>query len=83
MSDSQVSLESSTLAIQLNIAFVVRYPAKVVDVDGEEKEVLIHFDGWNQRHDEWIGFDSPRLRAVTVQEKQESRVKITNRVQLL
>ena len=24
--------------------------------------VMIHFDGWNQRYDEWIEMDSERLR---------------------
>ena len=27
-----------------------------------EFQVLIHYVQWNSRHDEWIAFDSPRLR---------------------
>jgi hypothetical protein len=59
------------------------YPARVVEVDDEDRDVLIHFEGWNQRHDEWIEFESPRLRPALSEEKQDTRVKINNRVQLL
>ncbi|CAH1775914.1 unnamed protein product [Owenia fusiformis] len=38
------------------------FPAKIMEVDDKELEVLIHFDGWNQRYDEWISMDSDRLR---------------------
>lgn len=31
-------------------------------MDDKEKKVLIHFEGWNHRYDEWISFDSERLR---------------------
>lgn len=40
-----------------------RYPAKIVAVDEDEQEVLIHFDGWNARFDEWLDMRSDRLRA--------------------
>ena len=29
-------------------------------MDAEGSEVLVHFAGWNGRHDEWIKMDSPR-----------------------
>ena len=38
------------------------YSAKVVEVDWIEREVLIHFDKWSSRFDEWIPMDSSRLR---------------------
>ncbi|XP_064455760.1 PHD finger protein 20-like isoform X2 [Ornithodoros turicata] len=38
------------------------YPAKVVTVDEEDGDVLIHFEGWSSRYDEWVSMDSPRLR---------------------
>ncbi|KAL5015445.1 hypothetical protein ScPMuIL_009715 [Solemya velum] len=41
------------------------YPAKIVDVDDEECDVLIHFEGWNQRYDEWVSMTSERLRPLT------------------
>ena len=39
------------------------WDAKVLEVDHEGSEVLVHFAGWNGRHDEWIAMDSPRLQA--------------------
>lgn len=44
------------------LLFVHRYSAKICRVDEKEKKVLIHFEGWNHRYDEWIAFDSERLR---------------------
>lgn len=43
----------------------LRYPAKIVEVDQEEEEVLIHFEGWNQRFDEWLSMSSEKLRPAT------------------
>ncbi|XP_025157823.1 PHD finger protein 20 isoform X2 [Harpegnathos saltator] len=40
------------------------YSAKVVETDWDEREVLIHFDKWNSRFDEWIPMDSSRLRVL-------------------
>ncbi|XP_071455555.1 PHD finger protein 20-like isoform X2 [Hetaerina americana] len=42
------------------------YAAKVVEVDWEEEEVLVHFEKWSSRFDEWISMDSPRLRPPTL-----------------
>ena len=39
--------------------------AQVLEVDNEGAEVLVHFAGWNGRHDEWIKMDSPRLQPYT------------------
>ncbi|XP_048590117.1 uncharacterized protein LOC5508662 isoform X2 [Nematostella vectensis] len=38
------------------------YPAKICRVDSHGKKALIHFEGWNHRFDEWIAFNSERLR---------------------
>ncbi|XP_014479378.1 PREDICTED: uncharacterized protein LOC106746825 isoform X5 [Dinoponera quadriceps] len=38
------------------------YCAKVVEADWDEREVLVHFDKWSSRYDEWIPMDSSRLR---------------------
>ncbi|KAJ3655052.1 hypothetical protein Zmor_014196 [Zophobas morio] len=38
------------------------YPARIVEEDYEENEVLIHFEKSSSKHDEWICMDSPRLR---------------------
>ena len=39
--------------------------AEVLEVDNKGAEVLVHFAGWNGRHDEWIKMDSPRLQPYT------------------
>lgn len=39
-----------------------RYAARVVETDWVDREVLIHFDKWSSRFDEWIPMDSSRLR---------------------
>ncbi|CAG9859535.1 unnamed protein product [Phyllotreta striolata] len=38
------------------------YPAKIVEIDYEENEVLIHFDNFSTKYDEWISTNSSRLR---------------------
>tara|TARA_B100000795_G_scaffold186083_1_gene141370 strand:- start:1337 stop:5305 length:3969 start_codon:yes stop_codon:yes gene_type:complete len=42
------------------------YAAAVVDARGEglSRELLVHYNGWNKRQDEWMGVCSGRLRAV-------------------
>lgn len=47
------------------IFLLSRYSAKVIQVDWSGHRVLIHFDGWNQRYDEWISMNSDRLRQVS------------------
>ena len=39
--------------------------AQVLEVDNKGAEVLVHFAGWNGRHDDWIKMDSPRLQPYT------------------
>lgn len=51
------------------------YAARVVETDWIEREVLIHFDKWSTRFDEWIPMDSSRLRVSTAHPK-ESKSKI-------
>ncbi|XP_023708099.1 uncharacterized protein LOC111864808 isoform X3 [Cryptotermes secundus] len=40
------------------------YPVKIVEVDWDDEEILIHFEKWSQRYDEWIPMDSSRLRPI-------------------
>lgn len=40
------------------------YPAQIVEIDFEENEVLIHFENFSNKYDEWICMDSPRLRPI-------------------
>ena len=42
-----------------------RYLASILEVDEDDQDLLVHFEGWNQRHDEWIDFESDRLRPLT------------------
>ena len=49
--------------------------ARVVQVDHEEKEVLIHFEGWNARYDEWISCNSFRLRPLSMENKRKLQEK--------
>lgn len=42
------------------------FSAKIVEVDQEDREVLVHFQNWSSRYDEWISMESARLRPVTV-----------------
>lgn len=37
--------------------------------------VMIHFDGWNQRYDEWIEMDSEKLRPKTRHSTRKGRPK--------
>ncbi|XP_018392140.1 PREDICTED: PHD finger protein 20 isoform X2 [Cyphomyrmex costatus] len=46
------------------------YSAKVVETDWDEREVLIHFDKWSSRFDEWIPMDSSRLRVLQTAQKE-------------
>ncbi|XP_046459189.1 PHD finger protein 20-like isoform X2 [Daphnia pulex] len=46
------------------------FPSKVVEVDDEGREVLVHFQNWSSRYDEWISMDSARLRPVTNQSEK-------------
>ncbi|KAF7385303.1 hypothetical protein HZH68_013733 [Vespula germanica] len=50
------------------------YSAKVVETDWVEREVLIHFDKWSARFDEWIPMDSSRLRVLQTETKMHPDV---------
>ncbi|RXN17946.1 PHD finger 20 1 isoform X1 [Labeo rohita] len=40
----------------------VRYPSRIEKIDYDEGKMLVHFDRWSHRYDEWILWDSSRLR---------------------
>ncbi|KAG7205562.1 hypothetical protein KM043_007536 [Ampulex compressa] len=48
------------------------YSAKVVETDWDDREVLIHFDKWSSRFDEWIPMDSSRLRVLQTQSNEQT-----------
>lgn len=57
-----------------------RYSAKVVEIDWDEREVLIHFDKSSSRFDEWIPMDSSRLRVLQTQSKWVDSLGFTNSI---
>ncbi|XP_030075221.1 PHD finger protein 20-like protein 1 isoform X2 [Microcaecilia unicolor] len=38
------------------------YPSRIEKIDYEESKMLVHFERWSHRYDEWIYWDSNRLR---------------------
>ncbi|KAM9308462.1 PHD finger protein 20-like protein 1 [Gastrophryne carolinensis] len=38
------------------------YPSKIEKMDYEEGKMLVHFERWSSRYDEWIHWDSGRIR---------------------
>ena len=52
-----------------------RYPARITEINDKDKTVLIHFDGWNQRYDEWVEMDSERLRPITRHSERKEKGK--------
>ena len=54
--------------------FYIRYVSKIAKVDHKKKKILIHFEGWNSRYDEWVSFDSKKIRPLP-KEKVKSKSK--------
>ncbi|KAL0963539.1 hypothetical protein UPYG_G00307720 [Umbra pygmaea] len=38
------------------------YSSRIEEIDYDEGKMLVHFDRWSHRYDEWIAWDSARLR---------------------
>ena len=55
--------------------FYFRYSAKIVEIDESDNTVLIHFDGWNQRYDEWVEMSSENLRPATRHSERKDKSK--------
>lgn len=53
--------------------------ARIVEIDYEENEVLIHFDQYSSKHDEWICMDSARLRPLQPKESEGEKFEIGER----
>ena len=43
----------------------VRYVAKVIEVDEDDGDVLVHFEGWSSRYDEYVEVKGGRLRTLS------------------
>lgn len=54
--------DSKTLPIVLYCGCDDRYRAKMVAIDETKTSVLVHFDKWSSRFDEWIDMKSDRLK---------------------
>ncbi|ESO85351.1 hypothetical protein LOTGIDRAFT_130625, partial [Lottia gigantea] len=52
------------------------YLAKIKDIDYKEQSVLIHFEGWNSRFDEWFTGDSERMRPLTRSSGRPQKKKV-------
>lgn len=46
----------------MNSFYFLRYPSRIEKIDYEEGKMLVHFERWSHRYDEWIYWDSNRLR---------------------
>lgn len=58
---------------------LLRYIAKVVEIQPKEDEVLVHFERWNSRYDEYVKMSSGRLR-VLVPERRETLQKESDKL---
>ena len=38
------------------------YKSRIIDIDEEDKQVKVHFLGWNSRYDQWFDMDGDDLR---------------------
>lgn len=47
------------------------YVAKVVELEEEDKEVLVHFEKWSSRYDEYIPLKSGRLHLLSQSRQEE------------
>ena len=58
------------MRLEANDKYGKWYSAKVVELNQEDKEVLVHFERWSSRYDELIAISSGRLRQLS-----ETRLK--------
>lgn len=42
-----------------------RYHCKIVEVDWGELDILVHYERWSNRFDEWLKMDSTRIRSLS------------------
>ena len=48
-----------------------RYHARIVKINESNHRVLVHFDGWNSRHDKWFDHKSDLLRPLSSGEQKQ------------
>ena len=59
------------ITVVINYPLLLRYVAKVLEIDKDSGEVLVHFDRWSSRYDEYIPIGSGRLRKLTANRLKE------------
>ena len=59
-----------------------RYVAKMIEVDEDDGDVLVHFEGWSSRYDEYVEVGGGRLRTLSsskmtalLKEKKSKKVR--------
>lgn len=68
---SELSQVEVGMRLEANDKYGKWYAAKVVELDQEEKEVLVHFERWSSRYDELIPISGGRLRQLSEARLQE------------
>lgn len=68
------------MRLEANDKYGKWYSAKVVELNQEDKEVLVHFERWSSRYDELIAISAGRLRQLSEArlkelEKEKEKVK--------
>lgn len=58
-------------------SFPTRYPAKILQVDEKGGQIQIHFEGWNSRYDEWVHYNTPKLRPLVRMSNRKDGFKET------
>ncbi|RXG54175.1 PHD finger protein 20-like protein 1 [Armadillidium vulgare] len=56
------------------------YQCKVVQVDWGELDILVHYERWSVRFDEWLKMDSTRIRPLTLKDKSKVIFKMGEKV---
>ncbi|XP_064652350.1 PHD finger protein 20-like protein 1 isoform X2 [Lineus longissimus] len=95
VSSAGSSLKSSRFPVRPGISWRVNarveamdflekwYPAKIVEMDEDDLTILIHFEGWNQRYDEWVPMTTDRLRPMTRHSDRKEGKPVTKLVHKL
>ena len=60
-----------------------RFLAKVIEINKEEGQVLVHFSGWGSRFDELIEISGDKLRFAIDDSQHRYRGKISRNVRLV
>ncbi|XP_057665384.1 PHD finger protein 20-like isoform X8 [Diorhabda carinulata] len=71
------SINSRVEALDFNNEW---FPAKIIEIDYDENEVLIHFENYSSKYDEWISMDSSRLRPLQNADPKTETSKIDDAI---